>query len=139
MLHRSHIYWYIFTYLYIHVFIAKAAFKEPLFLCRILAHNAVQFTVDLHRGSPIQSWLWLGFSSMGRLRLAGLIKILVSLAEYWLFYRALLHKRPIIQSILQTSATPYRSPIANSRAAICNGKLIAHVYVITHVYIVINS
>ena len=33
----------------------------------------------------------------------------VSLAEYSLFHRALLQKRPIISSILLTEATPYRS------------------------------
>jgi len=44
---------------------------------------------------------------MGWLRSVGLIKLQVSLAEYGLFYRALLQKRPIILSILLTEATPY--------------------------------
>jgi len=39
--------------------------------------------------------LWL-LSGMGWLRLVGAIKLDVSLAEYSLFYRALLQKRPII-------------------------------------------
>jgi len=42
------------------------------------------------------------------LRLVGSIKLQVSFAEYWLFCRALLQKRPIIFSILLTKATPYR-------------------------------
>jgi len=43
---------------------------------------------------------------MGWLRLVGSIKLQVSFAEYPLFYRALLQKRPIILSILLTEATP---------------------------------
>jgi len=34
-------------------------------------------------------------------------KIIVSFAEYRLFYRALLQKSPVIWSILLTKATPY--------------------------------
>jgi len=44
---------------------------------------------------------------LGWLRSVGSIKLYVSLAEYRLFYRALLQKRPIILSILLTKATPY--------------------------------
>jgi len=46
-------------------------------------------------------------SAVGRLRFVGSIKLHVSFAEYCLFYRALLQKRPIILSILLTKATPY--------------------------------
>jgi len=42
---------------------------------------------------------------MGLLRSVGSIKLYVSFAEYRLFYRALLQKRPIILSILLTEAT----------------------------------
>jgi len=44
---------------------------------------------------------------MGWLRSVGSIKLKVSFAEYRLFYRALLQKRPIILSILLTVANPY--------------------------------
>ena len=44
--------------------------------------------------------------NMGWLRSVGSIKLWVSFAEYRLFYRALLQKRPIILSILLTKATP---------------------------------
>ena len=44
---------------------------------------------------------------MGWLRSVGSIKLQVSFAEYYLFYRALFQKRPIILSILLTKATPY--------------------------------
>ena len=46
-------------------------------------------------------------SPMWWLRSVGLIKSHVSVAEYSLFYRALLQMRPIILSILLTEATPY--------------------------------
>ena len=44
---------------------------------------------------------------MGWLRSVGSIKLQVSFAEYHLFYRSLLQKRPMILSILLTKATPY--------------------------------
>jgi len=53
---------------------------------------------------------------MGWLRLVGSIKLPVSFAEYCLFYRALLQKRPVIVSILLTKSTRYQC-----------------VYVVTHV------
>ena len=45
-------------------------------------------------------------SDMGWLRSVGSIKLQVSFAEYCLFYRALLQKRPTILSILLSKATP---------------------------------
>jgi len=47
------------------------------------------------------------FAAMGWLRLVGSIKLYASFAEYWLFCRALLQKRPIILSMLLTKAIPY--------------------------------
>ena len=44
---------------------------------------------------------------MGWLRSVGSIKLQVAFAEYRLFCRALLQKRPIILSILPTEATQY--------------------------------
>ena len=46
---------------------------------------------------------------MGWLRLVGSLKLQVSLAEYHLFYRALLQKRPIILRSLLVKANPYRA------------------------------
>ena len=43
---------------------------------------------------------------MGWLRLVGSFQSYVSFAEYRLFYRALLHKRPLILRGLLTEATP---------------------------------
>jgi len=47
------------------------------------------------------------FLSMGWLRLLGSLKLQVSFAEYRLFYRALLQKRPVILRSLLMVATPY--------------------------------
>ena len=44
---------------------------------------------------------------MGWLRLVGSLKLLVSFAEYRLFYRALLQKRPIILRSLLIAKTCY--------------------------------
>ena len=45
---------------------------------------------------------------MGWLRLVGSLKLLVSFAEYCLFYRALLQKRPTVLRSLRIVATPYK-------------------------------
>ena len=50
-----------------------------------------------------------GSTSMGWLRFVGSSKLQVSFAEYCLFYRALLQKRPIILRRLLILATPYQS------------------------------
>ena len=47
------------------------------------------------------------FGGMGWLQVVGSIKLQVSFAEYRLFCRALVQKRPIILLILLTEATPY--------------------------------
>jgi len=51
---------------------------------------------------PWYMQLWAGYAFLGS------IKLHVSFAEYGLFYRALLQKRPIILSILRSEATPCR-------------------------------
>jgi len=48
----------------------------------------------------------LGVSPMGCLRLVGSLKLWVSFAEYSLFYRALVQKRPIILRSLLIVANP---------------------------------
>jgi len=60
-------------------------------------------------------WVWVymheesecGRTCMGWLRLVGSLELQVSFAEYSLFYRALLQKRPIILRNLLVEATPY--------------------------------
>ena len=51
--------------------------------------------------------LTLDGTDMGWLRLVGSLKLQVSFAEYRLFYRALLQKRPVILRSLLIEATPY--------------------------------
>jgi len=65
----------------------------------------------LHRVHNVcgMGWLWL----------VGLIKLEVSCADYRLFYRALLQKRPIISSILLTKATPYAFIVCIVRVYLC--------------------
>jgi len=48
-------------------------------------------------------------SAMGWLRSVGSFKLHISFAEYRLFYRALLQKRPMILRSLQIEATPYQN------------------------------
>ena len=60
---------------------------------------------------------------MGWLRLVGSLKLQVSLAEYRLFYRALLPKRPIILRSLLIVATPY-----------VNASFLKCEYVMSHVW-----
>jgi len=51
---------------------------------------------------------------MGWLRLVGSLKLYVTFAEYSLFYRALLQKRPIILRSLLIVATPYEGCCSQS-------------------------
>jgi len=59
---------------------------------------------------------------MGWLRLVGSLKLQVSFAQYRLFYRALLQKRPVILRSLLTEATPYLSKEIYKNVRICPKK-----------------
>jgi len=58
------------------------------------------------RRSTISADLVRAYVTIGWLRLVGSIQIYVSFAEYSLFYRAPLQKKPIILSMLLTEAIP---------------------------------
>ena len=66
---------------------------------------------------------------MGWLRLVGSLKWWVSFAEYHLFYRSLLQKRPIIWRSLLVAATPY---VDCKCAFFCLSVTCLHVYRSTH-------
>jgi len=83
---------------------------------------------------------------MGWLWSVGSIKLSVFLAEYCLFYRALLQKRPVIWSILLTKATPCHD--THTYSTVCYGKYIyisinsvappnAHIWEYTYIFIYI--
>ena len=84
------IYSFLNVYIYIYSDIAQMIILELCILLYIL--------IKMHSVLDL---------SMGWLRLVGSLKLQVSLAEYSLFYRALLHKRPIILRSLLVEATPY--------------------------------
>ena len=64
----------------------------------------------LFNNVPIQQCAYSEYGvAMGWLRLVGPFKIYVSFAEYSLFYRALLQKRPVILWSLLVAGTPHRS------------------------------
>jgi len=86
-----------------------------------LCHDSFIYT-DIHTGTTIQpdmthvicdmthSFVWYALCTpMGWLRLVGSLKFKVSFAEYSLFHRALLQKRPIIVRSLLILATPYNT------------------------------
>ena len=63
--------------------------------------------IDVYMCVGVFVWVFiLTYTAVGWLRSVGSIRLYVSFAEYRLFYRALLQKRPIILSILLTEATP---------------------------------
>ena len=55
--------------------------------------------------------LWSSFADMGWLWLVGCLKIQVSFAEYSLFYRALLQKRPMVLGSLLIVAISCQTPL----------------------------
>ena len=65
-------------------------------------------TYNSHTSHVYQDTCITIYAHMGWLRLVGSLKLYVSFAEYRLFYRALLRKRPIIlRSLLTVATTPY--------------------------------
>jgi len=69
---------------------------------------------------------------MGWLRLVGSLKSQVSFAEYSLFYRALLQKRPIILRSLLIIATPYAYRMQDSVQTMCDLEQCTHLWYSTH-------
>jgi len=61
---------------------------------------------------------------MGWLRLVDSLKLQVSFAEYRLFYRALLQKRPIILRSLIIVATPYYTYAKQTRTSVSSWELV---------------
>jgi len=77
----------------------------------VFSHSTPQRVVtDVRRVSESRL-----YSTVGRLRFVGSFKLLVSFAEYRLFYRALLQKRPTILRSLLIVATPCVVSCAHSR------------------------
>ena len=96
----THTYIYIFTYIYIYMNI------------RVYTHRYVYISVFLQRVfACVCVLMYIHMCTilvpMGWLRLVGSLKLQVSFAEYRLFHRALLQKRPIILWSLLHVATPY--------------------------------
>ena len=84
------------------------------------------------------------YLDMGWLRSVGSIKLYVSFAEYRLFYRSLLQKRPIILSILLTKATPYLCIRINAYVHLCTYIYISictytHICMYAYVYISLRT
>ena len=104
--------------------VAYICYYSAVFVCHILFLCAL-FLVHtlLSTRSAVRV-----FGDMGWLRCVGSIKLQVSLAEYSLFYRALLQKRRIILSILLTKATPYMHLSCQNRKST---ELIQSYYTIT--------
>jgi len=61
---------------------------------------------DSNRNSNFSLVSWITISHMGWLHVVGSLEVYVSLAEYRLFYRTLLQKRPTILRSLLGVATP---------------------------------
>ena len=76
-------------------------------LMRFISHTFIGRTWLMSHVSHYDTWwVWRVSFHMGWLRLVGSLKLYVSLAEYSLFYRALLQKRSIILRSVLIVATP---------------------------------
>jgi len=74
---------------------------------------------------------------MGRLILEGPLKSQVSFAEYRLFYRSLLQKRPIIVRSLLVAATPYKQ--MHARTLYTSPHINTHRHAHIHAYSIIAA
>jgi len=79
-------------------------------------------------------FLFLSHSDMGWLRLVGSLKSWVFSAEYSLFHRALLHKRPIILRSLLIAATPYLIAYLCLTAFLYSIPFLPYLYLIAFLY-----
>jgi len=75
-----------------------ASMLSDSFILSIIKNScALNVSISRYSSTPNMGWLWL----------VGSFKLYLSFAEYRLFYRALLQKRPIILRSLLSIATPY--------------------------------
>jgi len=79
-----------------------------MIVCHSGGGGGIFFKVASPKGH--MGWLWL----------VGSLKIWVSFAEYSIFYRVLLQKRPIILRSLIIVATPYRAAKTKVRTSVSN-------------------
>jgi len=83
-------------YIYIYIYIWTSKFVHSMCV-----------NINNKHASTIYENKYVLYMYMGWLRLVGSFKLQVSFAEYGLFYRALLQKRPIILRSLRIVATTY--------------------------------
>ena len=118
----------------------------PMMYQRLMSHVWMSFDSHIYESCPtpagIMSHIWMSHVShlndsrlayesiIEWLRLVGSLKVQVSLAEYRLFYRALLQKRPIISRSLLVLAAPY---VLDGMAHITNEQVMSHVWM-SHVW-----
>ena len=89
--------------------------RESVWVCVCVCVQGIHAALtSTHIDHTLKRMYWLKHlrtytrqSDMGWLQSVGSIKLHVSFAEYCLFHRALLQKKPIILSILLTKATPH--------------------------------
>jgi len=97
-----HIYIYMYIYTFIYKYIYTCIYILPNNPSLLMDSAPRWISKNLSRGTWSKSRC-----GMGWLRLVGSLKLQVSFAEYRLFCRALLQKRPIIWRSLLIEATPY--------------------------------
>ena len=95
ILYTLSMYTYTPTHIYIHT---------HTYICPYVSQQL--YTLSMYTYTPTHMFLYI-VSTMGWLRLVGSLKLQVSFAEYSLFYRALLQKRPETSRSLLMKATPY--------------------------------
>jgi len=88
-------------------------------MSRIWMSHGTHMKESCHTYEWVMAQLWMSHvTHMGWLRLVGSLKLYVSFAEYCLFYRALLQKRPIILRSLLIEATPYQWDIGTIQSCV---------------------
>jgi len=103
-----HTYIYVYVCLYIYICICICAY-----ILQSQLENNLQWKMICNKCNKCMNFSTANYTRalqilvMGWLRLVGSLKSQVSFAEYSLFYRALLQKRPIVLLSLLIVATPY--------------------------------
>ena len=123
------IHWYTHTYMYVYIYIHIYTYIYMYVCIRWYLFERVRVcvSVGVRVCACVYSNIYIGW-----LTLVGSIKLYVSFAEYSLFYRGVLQKRPIISSILLTKATQKHLTCVYTWVRLCMSMCLCFVYV--HVF-----
>ena len=119
----NHSVWHTYLLAYIQTHIRACIHANIHMYIHVFLHTYSHIYIQTYKNTCKYSFMHMGWP-----RLVGSIKLQFSFAEYSLFYRSLVQKRPIIVSIPLTEATSYMHSFMHT-----------YIHTCPHAYISINN